>query len=100
MYLNFSSAETEYYDAIKSGQFWSIWFPAGAAGDLPYSTVTIDQSDPNAVLVTIQGPLTFSGPENYKFMMVNESTGIDDWKIHELWVWNSGTSQYDVLIVK
>ncbi len=97
-YLNFSSTETEYYDAIKAGPYWSTSFPAGAAGQLPYSIVTIDQSDPAAVPVTIQGPPNFGGTKKFNFVMVNESTDIVNWMIHELWIWNSGTSQYVVLI--
>ncbi len=98
-YLNFSSTETEYYETIKAGLYWDNPFPAGAAADLPYSKPsTIDPSDPTAVLVTISGPPLFGGPKDFKFVMINEPTSVDDWKIHEVWIWNPGTSLYDVLI--
>jgi hypothetical protein len=99
VYLNFSSTATEYYETIKAGLYWDTPFPAGAAADLPYSKPsTIDLSDPTAVLVTISGPPLFGGPKDFKFVMINEPTSVDDWKIHEVWIWNPGTSLYDVLI--
>ena len=94
VYLNFSSTETQYYETIKPALYWDIPFPAGAAGELPYGTVAIDQSDPAAVLVTIQGPPIFGGPKNYKFVMINESTGVDNWMIHELLIYDTDSSMY------
>jgi hypothetical protein len=99
VYLNFSSTATEYYETIKPSLYWDTPFPAGAAADLLYSKPsTIDLSDPTAVLVTISGPPLFGGPKDFKFVMINEPTGVDNWMIHELWIWNTGTLQWDELI--
>ncbi len=98
VYLNFSSTETVDYDTIKPASYWEIPFPKGGEGELPYSiTTTIDPSDPTAVLVTIEGPpSTFGAAKDFKFVMVNESTGADNWMIHELWIWS--TDHFEVLI--
>jgi hypothetical protein len=97
VYFNFSSTETVDYEAIKPALYWDTPFPAGTEGDLPYSfATTIDPSDPTAVLVTIAGPPLFGGPKDFKFVMVNEPTGVDNWMIHELWIWS--TDHFEVLI--
>lgn len=98
VYLNFSSADTQDYNTIKSAAYWDTPFPAGGAGDPQYSiTSAIDESNPFAVYVTISGPPTFGGPTNYMFVMLNESVGMANWVIHELWIWD-GISSFIVLI--
>jgi hypothetical protein len=93
VYTNFSSMDTQDYDSIKSATYWDIPFPAGTTGDPLYSvTSTIDPSDPMSVYVTIDGPPDFFGPKNYMFVMVNDSVGMENWKVHELWIWDGSTA--------
>jgi hypothetical protein len=96
---NFSSVETQDYEAIKSGAYWDTPFPAAGAGNPDYSiTTAINPSDPLSVEVTIAGPPAFGGPKDFRFVMVNDGTRIENWKIHELWIWDTGSSAYIELI--
>jgi hypothetical protein len=99
VYTNFSATETADYGPITSGAYWDAPFPAGGAVDPRYSiTNAVDPSNPLAVLVTIAGPPLFGGPKGYEFVMVNEGVQAEDWKIHELWIWDAGSSAYVELI--
>jgi hypothetical protein len=84
---NFHPTETFDYGTIATNSsFWDIDFPTGTPA---YSIDSIDDTNPQNVLVTISGPTTVpafgrggTGTDNFGFIMIADGT---NWIIEELW---------------
>jgi len=87
-YTNFHPTETSFYalGTIKPAGFWDTDFPSGTP---QYTLVSIDDSVPSSVIVTINGPTNpdpfgrgATGTDDCEFIMIADGT---NWLIEELW---------------
>jgi hypothetical protein len=79
------------YQAAATPTYWDTLF---GTADKPYAvdTSALDKSDVTKIPVTITGANGFS--KAYQFYMVNSGTLAEVWVIHDILLYNSGTSAW------
>ena len=87
LYLNFDSAATSDYNALKDPTTTiDVYIPPRVTGDPLYAlTITNDSNPSTGVLVTISGgPASFGGTHYLKLVMDNSTSFLGDWQIVSL----------------